>query len=99
MFHLLYRSKKVSMSSIYASRLNQFHDLNKVIHNTIQPSRDGNSASGLSIDNSEATTLVGVDPAELAQTGAGPLNWAINHLPFEMHLRDSERKMKYNYCG
>ncbi|DAC81606.1 TPA_asm: PLA2X [Physarum slime mold MELD virus] len=33
------------------------------------------------------------------QLSAGPINWLVNHLPFEMHLRDGERKIKYNFCG
>lgn len=47
-------------------------------------------------ENSNPTHSIALDTLQL---GAGPINWLVNNLPFEMHLRDNERKLKYNYCG
>lgn len=41
----------------------------------------------------------GYDFSDVEQLGSGPINWAINHLPFEIHLYDKERKLRYNFCG
>lgn len=44
-------------------------------------------------------TTVQDAPQEDEQLGGGVLNWAINHLPFKMHLYDSDCKLGYNFCG
>lgn len=86
--------------------INTFTDWNKVVHNNIPfdqlvedtASRDvTNEQLQLQLQTGSGNNLAHSIAYEYF--GEGPINWFINNLPFEAHLRDSERKIKYNFAG